>query len=176
MDSAIQLFKREDADESAKAHSVIDIHMRDIEKRINSRQEQSLNTVNSSIEEIQVKEKDIISKLKDELRTRFTNINDRYINAEEKIGSQTRSIFEKHSDNSDLFILRSQDKIQDISKTSNVFQEKINQLQDTVDEDLSTALRNISTQIQNVTEKCNKVIDSSNKFMSELRQPRQKTP
>ncbi|OLS26182.1 MAG: hypothetical protein HeimC3_10520 [Candidatus Heimdallarchaeota archaeon LC_3] len=180
MDSAVQLFKREDADESANAHSVIDTHMRDIEKRINNRQGQSLDIVRESIEEIEVRQKDIISKLKDELRSRFTNINDRYINAEEKIGLQTQSIFEKHNEISDSYVVSSQEKIQDMTKTSTIFQDKFNQITDKVDEDLSLALRNISTQVQNVTEKCNKIIDSSNQYLVDLskhpRQPKQKTP
>jgi hypothetical protein len=177
MDSAIQLFKREDADESSKAHSIIDTQMRDIEKRINSRKQQSTDSINQLFIQLDTNQKDAVSKMKDDLRTKFTNSNARYIDADERIGTQTQGILERHYETSNTFVETSQDKIQDLTKTSSLFQDKFTEIQVKVNDDLSLAVRNITTHVQNVTDKCDKIIESSNDYIRTLSSnPKQKTP
>jgi DNA-binding ferritin-like protein (Dps family) len=177
MDSAVQLFKREDADESSKAHSIIDTQMRDIEKRINNRKQQSTDSINQLFTQLDSNQKDAVSKMKDDIRTKFTNSNTRYVDADERIGTQTQGILARHYETSNTFVEISQDKIQDLTKTSSLFQDKFTEIQVKVNEDLSLAVKNITTQVQNVTDKCDKIIESSNDYLRTLSSnPKQKIP
>ena len=176
MDSAIRIFKNEDQNLTGEAHSLIDNLMTDISKRITARKDDSVASIKKALADIETAQKNITGKLREDIRTKFSNINDRFADLESKVGANTTKIFATHSDSSDGFVEATKTKSTTLTQASSQAQEKFAQIQVKLDENLSFTTRNIGIQVQNVTEKCKQIVDSANKLLMNLAPTSTKRP